>query len=94
MFLKNLRIVTNAIESFMKDTLIVIDEGRLGSILEMPRSGVCVLSLKKKIDGLKVILERDDVNDIKNLQANKLLVEMRLLHNMASRIFFSKNWKI
>lgn len=47
-----------SLESRIKDTLIVIDE-RLESILEMPRSGTCMLSLKKKEDGLKVVLERD-----------------------------------
>lgn len=47
-----------------------------------------VLYLKMKIDGLKVILEIDDVDDLRNLQANRLYVEMRLLYNMVGRIFF------
>lgn len=55
----------------------------------MPRSGVCILTLKKE-EGLKLILERNEVKDLKNLQANKLSVEMRLLHNTVSWIFFSK----
>lgn len=87
-FFKNLRLGTDAIESTIKDTLIVIDERILRSILEMPRSSVCVLALKKKIYGLKFILERDNVNDLRNFQANQLLVEIRLLYNMVSRIFF------
>lgn len=59
----------------------------------MPRSGVCVLALRKKDEWLKVILERDDVNDLRNLQANKLSVEMRLLYNIVSQFFF-ENRKI
>lgn len=68
----------------------MINERWLSSILEMPRSIICFQNLQKKIDGLKVILERDDFQDLKNLQANGLSVEMRLLHNMVNRIFFSK----
>lgn len=56
----------------------------------MSRLGICFLNLQKKIDELKVILERDDVRDLRNLQANKLSMEMRLLHNIISRIFFPK----
>lgn len=68
----------------------VIDERRLGNILEMLRNGIYVLALMKKIDGLRVILERDDIRNFRNLQANQLSVEMRLLHYMVSKIFFSK----
>lgn len=66
MFFQNLRIGFKAIESIVKDKLIIIDEGRLKDILEMPRFGICFLDLKKKIDGRKVILERDDLNDLRN----------------------------
>lgn len=52
-FSENLRINIDAIGSTVKDTLIVIDERRLSSILEMPRLGVCVLALEKKINDLK-----------------------------------------
>lgn len=83
------RICTEAIfELTIKDTLNVIDERR--NILEMSMIGICVMALKKKIDGLRVILERDDIKDLKNLLANQLSTEMRLLHNMVSRIFFLK----
>lgn len=57
-FFENLRIGTGVVESRVKDALIVIDERRPGSILKMPRSGICILNLKKKEDGLKVDLER------------------------------------
>lgn len=53
----------------------------------MLRTRIYFLALERKLDGLKVILERKDIKNQKNLQANQLLVEMRLLHDMASRIF-------
>lgn len=89
-FFENLRFGAETIESTIEDTLIVIDERRICSILEMHRSRICFLNLKKKINGLRVILEMDDMHDLRNLQANRLYVEMRLLHNIVSRIFFSK----
>lgn len=48
------------------------------------------LEFGKQIDRLKVILERENVRNLKNLQANQLSKEMRLLHNMVSHIFFLK----
>lgn len=37
------------------------------------------MNVKKKEDGLKVILERDDVLDLKNLRANRLSMDMGYL---------------
>lgn len=89
-FFKNLRIGIGSIESRVKDSLIIIDERRLGSLLEMTISRTCILNLKKKKDGLKVVLERNEVKDLGNLYVNKLLVEMKLLHNIVSQIFILK----
>lgn len=88
MFFENLRIGTECIISSIKGTLIVLDERRINSILAMLRASVCFLALEKKINGLKVILETDDVRNLKNLQANQLFMKMRLLHDMVNRIFF------
>lgn len=44
-----------SIESMVKDVLIVFDEKRIGSILEIPRTSICFLALERKLDGLKVI---------------------------------------
>lgn len=70
-------------ESMVKNTLIILDERRIGSILEMPTSSICVHRLEK-IDGLKCILERKYVNEMTNLIANQSSIEMRLLHNIMS----------
>lgn len=62
----------------------------------MPKESKCFLHLKKKIDSLRTILERKNGKNVKNLHANQLSLEMRLLHNIDNRIFFSKtgcfNW--
>lgn len=57
------------VESMVKSTLIILDERRIRSILEMPRAGTCVPRIEKKIDGLKCILEREDVNEMVNFFA-------------------------
>ena len=74
----------------VKGTKIVINEDRLSRILGVPKEGKCFLSLDKKGEGLKTILEKKNVTDLRSIQANQLSLEMRLLHNMVSRIFFPK----
>lgn len=86
-FFENMRIGSGSISSIVKEKLIVLDEWWIVNILEMPRNGVWFLSFERKLDGLKVILERENVKNLKTLQANQLSVEMRLLHNMISQIF-------
>lgn len=90
MSFENPRIGSRSIDCNVKGTLIVLDEGRFSCILEMPRTGICFSALEKKIDGLKVILERDDGRNLKNQKANLLSMEIRLLHNIVSLIFLSK----
>lgn len=85
-FFENLRIGADSVESRIKDTLIVNVERRLGSIIEMLRSSICIFALKKK-DGLRTVLERDDVRDLRNLSINKLSVTMRLLHSMIAKFW-------
>lgn len=90
MLFENPRIEMMSIESMVKDVLIVFDARRIANISEMPRNGICFLTLERKINGLKVILEREVVRNLKNLQANQLSAEIRLLHNIVSHISFLK----
>ena len=69
---------------------MVVNEDRLSRILGVPKEGKCFMTLSRKVDGLKAILERSNVTSLKNLQANLLSMEIRLLHNIVSRIFFPK----
>lgn len=80
-FFENLRIRTSSNESKVKGILIVLDKRRIGSLLEMPRVGSYIPRLKNKEEELK---------ELGNLSTNKLSVEMRLLYNIVSRIFFFK----
>lgn len=85
-FLENLRIETSSIKSTIKGTLIVFDERKIGGLLEMPRARCCEPKLRKKKDGLNVILEKEEVTDLGNLSTNQLSMEIRILHNIDSRI--------
>lgn len=67
MFFQNIRIGTTSIESAIKDVLIMLDARRIANMLEIPRNGVCFLTLERKLDGLKVILESQDIRNLKNL---------------------------
>lgn len=67
MLFENPRIEMMSIESMVKDVLIVFDARRIANISEMPRNGICFLTLERKINGLKVILEREVVRNLKNL---------------------------
>lgn len=78
-------------ESTIKGSVIVLDERRIKNILEMLRAGTCVPRLEKKLDGLKCIVEREEVNEVANLFSNQLSVEMRLLHNIVSH-FSPQSW--
>ena len=78
------------VESLVKGVHIVLDERRLGHLLEVPRSGICYLNLTDKVEALKCVLERDNANEIEQLVANQLSVEMRLLHSIVGYIIFFK----
>lgn len=62
-----MKIGHDLISSTIKNQLIVLDETRLSHLLKMPKEGRCYLILEKKIDGLRIVLERRDVRYIKNL---------------------------
>lgn len=66
-FFENLRIGTVSTSFTIKNVLIVLDERWIGNILEMSRNGICFLTLERKINYLKVMLERDDIRNLKNL---------------------------
>lgn len=50
--------------------------------------------LDKNIDDLRMVLEWRDVRYVGNLLTNQLSLEMRLLHNMVSIIFFPKTRRL
>ena len=71
----------------MKGKRIIVTEERLSSLLEMPNEGINHLVLKDK---QKMVLERSDGSEIGNVKANTLSLEMKLLHNVISRIFLQR----
>ena len=56
----------------------------------MSHEGKKFLELESRRSALRTIMERDDVNEIGNVIASSLSLEMRLLHNFISRIFIPR----
>ena len=89
-FFEHLRIRPRHLESTVNGTKIIIDEAKISRILEMLMEGSYILRLENRLEGLKYILEKEDVSGIDLVQANQLTVELRLLHHIISRIVFPK----
>ena len=89
-FFEHLKIWPSYIESKVNGTRIILNEDKISEILQMPKEGVQILRLEDRTEGLKCILEKEDVSGINLVQANQLSVELRLLHHIISRIIFPK----
>ena len=89
-FFENMTLGHESIVSTVKDVLIVINEDKLSQLLTIPKTGKCFMTLGKKEEALKAILGKERVSDLRSLQAGQLKLEMRLLHNIVSQIFFPK----
>ena len=89
-FYEHLIIGEEHIESTIKGKRIIISEASLDSLLEMPIEGYKYLVLKDKMKALRIVLERDDVDENEIVKASSLSLEMRLLHNFISRIFLPR----
>lgn len=77
-----------SIESSIKGTLIILNAQTISNILEMPKISACIPKIDNKFDGLKCILERDEVGEMEYVQENQLSIEMWLLHHIISKIIF------
>ena len=62
----------------------------LSQILQIPSSGAVLDVLADRDDGIRCILERDDIRGVTTVIAVQLSVEMRLLQHVVARIFLSK----
>ena len=89
-FFEHLRVRTHSLESVVNGVRIVLDEAKISQLLEMPMEGSQILRLDDRLEGLKCILEKEDVSGIDLVQANQLSVELRFLHHIISRIIFPK----
>ena len=85
-----MRIGSNSIWLEVKGIKIILDQRRLEHILQLLYGGIRAPGLKNDFEGLKKLLDGDNVDhrDIHN--ANLLPVELKLLHSILCRIFFSK----
>lgn len=89
-FYENAEFREGAIVLIVKSICIPLDIERLGNILRVPTDGVDSDMLKDRKLGVQTILGREDVNEVEDVFANQLSLEMRLLHHMINRILFPK----
>ena len=62
----------------------------LGNLLKMPIKDCKYLVLNDRLKALRIILKRNDVDEIGIVKMNSLSLEMRLMHNFISRIFLPR----
>ena len=89
-FFKNLRLDTKSIESLVKGIEIILDQRRLGHLLQMPSSGLQAVELSNDFDGMRKLLDRNLSKKFDIHNANLMPIELRLLHSMISQIFFPR----
>ena len=65
-FFENMTLGANEIYSTVKGCNIVVDQGIISNLLNMPSEGIQSLHLTKRLEGMRTILERRDVK--KNFQ--------------------------
>ena len=89
-YFENLRIGIDSLWSEVKGTEIILDQRRLGHMLQMSHGGIRDPSFENDFEGLRKLLGRENVDhrDIHN--ANNLPVELKLLHSMLCRKFFPR----
>ena len=63
-FFEHLKIRPRHLESTVNGTKIILDEAKLSEILQMPMEGVQILRMEDRVEGLKCILEKEDVSGI------------------------------
>ena len=89
-FFENISLGAFHIEGTVKGKLIEINEQMLSNLLNIPKEGDCYLVMKERVKTLRLILGRSNVKGVIHVHANQLSLEMRLLHNIISRIFLPR----
>ena len=74
----------------MKDKRIILFEELLSSLLKLPHLGNKYLELECRKTALRIILQKEDVDEIEIVIASTLSLKMRLFHNFISRIFIPR----
>ena len=90
-FYLNLGYSNETVKSTVKGIEISLDPMLLGEILHLPCEGYTNMELPVKEEGINVILGRTFTGSLNKLEAKILSIEMRLLHQMVTKLFFSRS---
>ena len=90
-FYLNLGYNNETVKSTVKGVDISLDPVLLGEILHLPCEGYTNMELPIKEEGINVILGRTFTKSLNKLETKILSIEMRLLHYMVTKLFFSRS---
>ena len=77
--------------STVKGIDICLDSSILGEILHLPSEGYSYMELPVKEEGISVILRETYSGSLNKLEAKILSIEMRILHQMVTKLFFPRS---
>ena len=77
--------------STVKGIDICLDSRILGEILQLPSEGYSYMELPIKEEGIRIILGEDFSGSLNKLEAKLLSIEMRVLHQIVTKLFFPRS---
>ena len=63
----------------------------MGEILDLPSEGYSYMELPVKEEGIRIILGETYSGSLNKLEAKILSIEMRILHQMVTKLFFPRS---
>ena len=90
-FYLNLHYGNGTVTSTIKGIDICLDPIILGEILHLPCEGYSYMELPVKEEGINVILGRTYSGSLNKLEAKILSIEMRILHQLVTKLFFPRS---
>lgn len=89
-FYGNLGRISSGISSIVKGVEISFSNTTLGQILSILFEGIVTNRLVDRRVGLRCVLDRMDVEGIREFKSNTLSTNLRVLHHILGRIFILK----
>ena len=90
-FYQNLIYGNGSVTSTVKGIDICLDPVILGEILHLPSEGYAYMELPVKEEGISVIFGGTYQGNLNKLEAKILPIEMRILHQMVTKLFFPRS---
>ena len=90
-FYQNLNYGNGSVTSTVKGIDICLDSRILGEILQLPSEGYSYMELPIKEEGIRIILGEAFSGSLNRLEAKLLSIEMRVLHQIVTKLFFPRS---